>query len=113
MMMTEYDDCKDCGGWCCAVPNWIGFNYQDRLRVAKEFGISVGQVTQEFSVVDKKEGKRIMKFTNPCIFWITGRCGIHKVKPGGCSEFVPLENCQKRSLHMVKIGRLEGFVYNV
>jgi len=108
--MTEYDECQECGGYCCAVPDWIEFNYLDRLRVAKEFGMSVGQVTRELSVLDKKTGTRIMKFSMPCLFWVGGRCGIHHIKPIACQNWKPIPQCRARLLESILSGRAPKYI---
>jgi Fe-S-cluster containining protein len=104
--VTEYDECQDCGGHCCAIPE-IPFNYLDRVRVAKEFGMSVGHVTKRFARLSVRDGKPMMflKFVQPCMFWTCGRCSIHHIKPEACAEFVPYKfGCQERLLHSI-----EGF----
>ena len=102
--MTEYPDCEECGGFCCAVPD-IPFSYLDRVRVAKEFGRSVGHVTKHLARLSEQDGKPMMflKFVQPCLFWTCGRCGIHHIKPEACADFTPYKvACQKRIFYSMR-----------
>jgi Fe-S-cluster containining protein len=106
--MTEYDMCQECGGLCCALAESIEFGYEDRLRIANEFGMTPGEVTQQLSVPTLWNGERPtrkMKF-RPCIFWSQGRCGVHSVKPSACAQYEPKDHCDKRYLKAAKNGTI-------
>jgi len=105
--MTEFAECGDCGGYCCVVPREIACNYVDRLYIARELGMSVGEVTQRFTVRGKFATARSFKFTQPCIFWTTGRCGIYENRPGSCQEYEPRGNhndCSEIMLDSIRRG---------
>ena len=100
----ECEECEDCGGYCCAVPD-IPFSYQDRVRVAEEFRLPVGYVTKHMARLDKRGDKPMMflKFVQPCMFWTCGRCGIHHIKPEACADFTPYKfGCQERIKHSIE-----------
>jgi hypothetical protein len=111
----DADECENCGGYCCAVAD-IPFNYLDRARVAKEFGMSVGHVTKHFARLSELDGKPIMllKFVQPCIFWTCGMCGIHHIKPAACADFGPFKiACSERLLYSIQYyGLLRRGLFN-
>lgn len=107
--MTEFEECKECGGYCCVVPDHIVVNYLDRVRIAKELRMTPGQVTQQFTQVYgsariKGYPVRRFKFTQPCIFWTQGRCGIYEARPSACWSYKPFEFCKERAIIAIKEG---------
>ena len=105
--MTEYEACENCGGWCCIKFPSVEFGYEARLRVARELGLSVGEVTNRFSKIGSfsyTDGKpdrvtRMLKYSQPCVFWSAGACGIHHIKPDACAVYDPVTvkdfDCQR------------------
>ena len=98
--MTEYTECESCGGWCCAFIGKIECRYDSRVKIAKELGMTPGDVTQKFTVPtrwtredESEDNTRRLKYTKPCIFWTTGKCGIHDIKPDACAIFEPKKEC--------------------
>ena len=103
--MPEFEECKNCGGYCCYVPREIETTYLDRVRIAKALDLTVG--TQRLTTPREFEGKesRAFKFSMPCIFWIGGKCGIYDSRPDSCRNCEPRGNfndCSEILLDSIK-----------
>jgi Fe-S-cluster containining protein len=90
--LTEYEECEDCGGYCCAsygTPCSLGED--DVVRIAEGLEIPLARFKELYVVdIDMSEDKPYaFKQGRPCRFWTQGRCGIHAFKPDGCAKWKP------------------------
>ena len=92
MTITEYDECSDCGGYCCSgFGTPCGIDEDDIRRMAEGLDIPIEQFKEDY-VVDihlSEEKPYVFKQGRPCRFWTQGQCGIHAFKPAGCAAWKP------------------------
>lgn len=106
--MTEFKECEDCFGYCCAAFSFTPLTKEDIARLADFFDLSVETFRERFvkpdtaydtaylRQLDKAHGEDRpfeLKFGGkPCIFWTMGQCGVHEVKPSACANYCPSEH---------------------
>lgn len=91
--MTEYEQCQECVGYCCAAYSSTKFNDEDQKRISAFFGMPVEKFRNDYATMHFGDGysETGRMFARPCFFWTQGRCGIHDIKPSSCAKFKPYE----------------------
>jgi len=94
--LTEYDECKDCGGYCCSgFGTPCHMSEEEVVRIARHLDIPFDVFTELYAVkieMFEEETPWVFKQGWPCRFWTQGRSGIHAVKPSGCASYGPYKN---------------------
>lgn len=94
--MTEYQECQECFGWCCASFGVIcELSKEEILKISEylemdNWDFMKGYITKWPFDMDREEAYTF-RYTRPCRFWTHGMCGIHEVKPRACAAFKPLK----------------------
>lgn len=89
--MAEYSECKSCAGYCCAAYNVTRLSDDDIDRISAHLGIPRDRFMHDYVIPHKYDDElKALKFARPCMFWRSGRCGIHSVKPETCANYVPI-----------------------
>ncbi|MEM6495820.1 MAG: YkgJ family cysteine cluster protein, partial [Pseudomonadota bacterium] len=86
-------DCLNCPGYCCSYPV-IPLTKRDVERLAKHYGMSIGEAGRKFTKSDYGH-KRIMRrkkdhhFGRICRFFDTDarRCTVYSARPVICREY--------------------------
>jgi len=87
VIKTEYEECENCKGWCCAVYNGVQIRDGEAERISEHLGIGVEEFITKYT--HRLIGDELLLRSRPCPFWTNNRCDIHDVKPGVCANFDP------------------------
>jgi Fe-S-cluster containining protein len=91
--------CSKCPAYCCTYTE-IEVTARDVARLAKHFGVSVGEAQERYTKVDSK-GTRMMRHRKDRIFNSTcmlldqdkRRCTVYEARPGVCRKYPDSTKC--------------------
>lgn len=101
--MVEFEQCQTCYGWCCGAMSFTILRPGEVQRIANYLEIPE-EIFRERYIKKRFDNDDTLP-ANPCMFWTSGQCAIHPVKPATCAQYGFRDRIECSSFHKEKMIR--------